>query len=147
MCSDLFLQSELLYLMSTVRTVFLFLHFVSPDEFSMCHQCLVLTVFLCVTFHLVSSIPYILLSSCLLAILVSASLFLVLSACASVCLSVSLHSVRQTALFLNQPFFLWFICSLSVASSLRCFSFSVSVFLQLSEFLSLCKSFCPFPFL
>lgn len=30
------------------------------------------------------------------------------------------------------------------ASGLRCFSFSVSVFLQLSEFLSLCKSLCPF---
>lgn len=106
----------------------------------------------CVFFILFPHLTLIHLPICLPALCRLKSLLLILPPCASVSISLSapfpvclltfclsVHSARVPAfLFIA----LFALCL--TASSLRCFSFSVSVFLQLSEFLSLCKSLCPF---
>ena len=70
--------------------------------------------------------------------------------------SVTCFSFLYTCLCLSLPLFLpvplhfasffvhCFICSVCQLLALCCFSFSVSVFLQLSEFLSFCKLLCLF---
>lgn len=65
-----------------------------------------------------------------------------------VTLCICLLTICQSVLFSSFTCS-FFVCVVSFALCLsafclRCFSFSVSVFLQLSEFLSFCKSLCPF---
>lgn len=95
----------------------------------------------CVCFSFSFLIGLLHLPVCLPALCLLFCLYVCLSTCT--CLScLSAHPSLSLFIYLCLCVLIYLLCR--PASGLRCFSFSVSVFLQLSEFLSLCKSLCPF---